>query len=169
MRHEPQSSISDTTLPRLPAQRAALHPRRTDRSRCGSSASGCQNGYDLVDAKRRRVQALVGRRTVVALVLCSIRTRYTADPELCNNANPSRRAKTTTCSGIQGFEPQDSGIIMQQSHGGRAIGAGSFTYALIAGYVCRVYAYHSLETDDAAAMSRRLCFPYCVAPAKMGE
>src|SRR6266545_2104421 len=52
---------------------------------------------------------------LLALVLCSIRTRYTADRELCNNANPSRGTKTTTCSGTRGFGPRDSGIIMQQS------------------------------------------------------
>ena len=66
-------------------------------------------------ARSGQLQCRVGPNVVVALVLCSIRTRYTADRELCNNANPSRGAKTTTCSGIQDFGPRDSGIIMQQS------------------------------------------------------
>jgi len=42
------------------AERVALQLPPHHRSRYGSSASGCQNGPDLVDAQRRRVGALVG-------------------------------------------------------------------------------------------------------------
>src|SRR2546422_2296342 len=63
----------------------------------------------------RRVHAVVRSLLGRALVLCGIRTRYTADPELCNNATPYRRAKTTTYSGSLVVGPRDSGIIMQQS------------------------------------------------------
>jgi len=62
-----------------------------------------------------QLQRLVGPTAVGALVLCSIRTRYTADTELCNNATPYRRAKTTTYSGSLVIGPQHAGIIMQQS------------------------------------------------------
>jgi hypothetical protein len=41
------------------AQRYAHHPRRIGRSGKRSSGHNFQNGYDLVDAQRRRVQALV--------------------------------------------------------------------------------------------------------------
>jgi hypothetical protein len=37
------------------------------------------------------------------------------DRELCNNATPSRCAKSKTCSGSPVVMPRDSGIIMQQS------------------------------------------------------
>ncbi len=50
------------------------------------AASSRQNGPDLVGAQRRPLQALVGPRPGAALVLCSIRTRYTADLELCNTS-----------------------------------------------------------------------------------
>jgi hypothetical protein len=51
--------LSITKAMREAAERIAHQLRCTDRSQCGSSASGCQNSYDLVDAQRRRVQALV--------------------------------------------------------------------------------------------------------------
>src|SRR6266498_4440832 len=61
------------------------------------------------------LHARVGWPFKRALVLCSIRKRYTADPELCNNATPYRRAKTTTYSGSLVIGPRHGGIIMQQS------------------------------------------------------
>ena len=82
-----------------------------DRSEQALTAYESQNRPDPAAP----LQRLVGRRLRMALVLCSIRTRYTADPELYNNANPSRSAKTKTCSGTQDFGLQDSGTIMQQS------------------------------------------------------
>src|SRR6266487_2082349 len=42
----------------------------------------------------RTHHASVGRAFGRALTLCSIRTQYTADTELCNNATPYRRDKT---------------------------------------------------------------------------
>jgi len=48
---------------------ACASPAPHHRSRYGSSASGCQNGPDLVDAQRRRVEALVGPHGLYALTV----------------------------------------------------------------------------------------------------
>jgi hypothetical protein len=44
------------------AQRLALHPRRIDRAKSRSIASGCQHRRGILATKRRRVVALVGQR-----------------------------------------------------------------------------------------------------------